>query len=171
MNASLRVLLVGIPLAIVAFLWVGLRGAAVDERDTPLPPLPLATLDGSPVPASTFAGKPWVINLWMPECAPCIREIPALVEARHTFEPRGVGFLAVSVAPQVDRIQVAIATSGFDWPQALTTGDLMRAVDVLGVPSTLFVSADGRLVGVSDGAIDSRTLHEEIGRLLDLHAS
>lgn len=160
--------MVALPLCVALFVWVGMDGASVSPRDEPLPALPLVDLDGAVIPASTFAGKPWVINLWMPECPPCAAEVPELVAARHQFEPKGVGFLAVSVAPQVERIRAAMETLHFDWPAAATSGDLLRVVDLVGVPATLFVSADGRLVGVADGAIAEETLHEEIGRLIDL---
>ena len=57
----------------VAALTLGLGVAAyvatkprVEVVDRAIGPLPVAQLDGTPILPASFAGKPWVVNLWMP---------------------------------------------------------------------------------------------------------
>lgn len=63
-------------------------------------------------------------------------------------------------------MQKAVRKLGFDLPQAVTTGNLLAAVDVVGVPVTLFLSREGRLVAMVDGPITAELLDQEAAALL-----
>ena len=60
-----------------------------------------------------------------------------------------MGFLAVSVLGDDARVRAAADRLGFDVRQAVTTGNLLDALGVDEVPSTVLVSADGRILGVA----------------------
>ena len=60
----------------------------------------------------------------------------------------------------------AVERLGFDLPQAVTTGNLLQAVDVVGVPVTLFLSREGRLVSLVDGPITAEILDQQAQALL-----
>lgn len=62
------------------------------------------------------------------------------------------------VQREVDRL-------GFDLPQAVTTGNLLEAVDLNGVPSFLFVTREGRIVGFAEGDLSERSLERAISAL------
>jgi hypothetical protein len=54
-------------------VWMGLAAIAAlsaceryDEVDLPLPPIPAHRVDGTPLGPGALAGKPWVVNLWVP---------------------------------------------------------------------------------------------------------
>ena len=58
---------------VVVALTLGLGAAAfialkprVEQVDRVIGPLPVARLDGTPIDAASFAGRPWVVNVWMP---------------------------------------------------------------------------------------------------------
>ena len=105
----------------------------------------LATSDGRGFAVSDYQGKAGLlINFWASWCAPCITELPELVEASHLLAEKGV----VVVLVNVDRkgqahatdflkerdISVAGVISAFnpeaDWP---------RALQLRGLPSTYFI--------------------------------
>jgi len=77
-----------------------------------------------------------------------------------------VGFLAVSVVQDRQRVETAVKRLGFELPQAVTTGNLLATVDVVGVPVTLFLSREGRLVGMVDGPISAEVLDSAAAELL-----
>ncbi len=74
---------------------------------------------------------------------------------REAYAGQGVGFLAISIAGPPARVKHEAKRLGYDWPQAVTTGDLLSTLGLWSVPATVFVSADGRIVGVGEGG------HEE----------
>lgn len=39
---------------------------SLERLDRELGPLPVAQLDGTPILPASFAGRPWVVNVWMP---------------------------------------------------------------------------------------------------------
>ena len=46
---------------------------------------------------SEFHGQVVVLNFWATWCAPCVEEVPSLVEMQRRLKPKGVTVLAVSV--------------------------------------------------------------------------
>ncbi len=52
--------------ALLALLYAFRPGPDLEERDQPLPELPISTLNLKPIDADEMAGEPWLINLWMP---------------------------------------------------------------------------------------------------------
>lgn len=56
---------VALILVLGGFFYLSQR-ATISETDTALPPLPIASLAGAPIAPASFAGQPWVINVWMP---------------------------------------------------------------------------------------------------------
>jgi hypothetical protein len=60
---GLAVLALGLMMGLVAHV---LLRPHVQQIDRALGPLPLATLEGTPIDPGSFAGRPWVVNVWMP---------------------------------------------------------------------------------------------------------
>ena len=58
--------------------------------------IPLADLDGRESRLADWRGQTLVVNFWAPWCAPCRREIPALIEIREEYAARGVEVLGLS---------------------------------------------------------------------------
>jgi cytochrome c biogenesis protein CcmG/thiol:disulfide interchange protein DsbE len=49
------------------------------------------------VTLSQFKGQVLVLNFWATYCAPCVEEIPSLVQMQRRMQPKGVTVLAVSI--------------------------------------------------------------------------
>ncbi|HEV2087204.1 MAG TPA: TlpA disulfide reductase family protein, partial [Cryptosporangiaceae bacterium] len=121
----------------------------------------LPCMDGSGARLALGAptGLPTVVNLWASWCGPCAKEMPAFVAfaARATGKARVVGVNtgddpenAVAAAKDV-RVTFA---NVYDPEQRVR-----RALAVPGLPATVFVTADGRVVHVYNGpALDQPTL-------------
>ncbi len=139
------------------------------ERITPLnrpfPKVVATTLDGREIRPESLTGKPWVINLWVPGCSICKGEFPALEAARKVWEPKGVGFLAISLEPDVQTVSEAALRLGLEMTVATTHDALLDATGARGVPATLFVTAQGRLIGAATGARDQAFFERQAKRL------
>jgi thiol-disulfide isomerase/thioredoxin len=93
---------------------------------------------------AALTGKPWVISVWRPGCAPCMRQLASLdqVKARHA----GVGFLALSLEPDEDKIFDAAGRAEVDSTLAWSDGDVMVALALKSVPSTVFLDRNATIV-------------------------
>ena len=124
-------------------------------------PLPLTIVHdvlGQAVPLpERVKGAPAVINFWATWCTPCIREMPALDRFAELAGGRGVVVLAVSQ----DRGGATVAKEFLDKERltrlealADADGNAGRAWGVRGLPTTLFLDAEGwevaRLEGMAD---------------------
>jgi cytochrome c biogenesis protein CcmG/thiol:disulfide interchange protein DsbE len=60
---------------------------------------------GETVTLSQLKGQVVVLNFWATWCAPCIEEMPSLVQMQQRMKPKGVTVLAVSVDVDRDNYQ------------------------------------------------------------------
>ncbi len=122
----------------------------------PLPDLPITDADGADVAWQRFAGRVAVVNFWATWCAPCVKEMPALLRLQRARP--GVAVLALSQ----DRGGRAVVepfyrthglTGGLDlWFDPRSR--LGRAIEVRGLPTTILVDRVGREVARLEGAAD-----------------
>lgn len=151
-------------LAVAAGCWF--VGSALLKPDPlPLPELPTLTrLDGATLELGDFRDQPHVINLWATWCPPCRRELPMLAEvASETPVPIllvNQGEPADVVRAYLDERRVAAEAVVLD-PRS----NLSRLLEGEGLPTTLFVDAQGRVVETHVGEISRAALLAEIAGL------
>lgn len=122
-----------------------------------LPDVTLACLGGgTDVRLAGLRGRPHVVNLWASWCAPCREELPVL-QAAHTSLGDAVGFLGVDYSDPDPAAALALADrSGVTYPLVADPDeDVRKALGVIGLPQTVFVDADGRVVATERTAYDS----------------
>jgi thiol-disulfide isomerase/thioredoxin len=167
-SAALRRPLAAAAAAGLVFWGAGSAWLGVHDRP-PLPTLALQGVDGASLDLQTLArGQPTVINLWASWCAPCRIEMPAFAAAQQ--RERGVRFLFVNQGESADTVRRFLAGQslvlGGVW---LDPGSrLGPAVGSTGLPTTLFVDADGRIVERHFGMLSAASL---TSRLRALQAS
>lgn len=142
-----------------ALFW-GASSTLLGVHDPPaLPALALVALDGTTAELSTLAqGQPTVINLWASWCAPCRVEMPAFAEAQRRGP--GVRFLFVNQGEGAAAVQRFLAAQPFTLDGVwLDPGPrLGPAVGSTGLPTTLFVDAQGRVVERHFGMLSAASL-------------
>ena len=149
-----------------ALLWTGgVLGLGV-YRAPPLPAIMLESADGHRADLRTLArGQPTVINLWASWCAPCRTEMPVLAaaQARHP----DVRFLFVNQGEADAPIARYLAGQPFRlqgvWRDPSSA--LGPAIGSTGLPTTLFVDAEGRVLARHFGPLSAGSL---AGRLAAL---
>ncbi len=112
--------------------------------------------------------EPMIINLWAQWCAPCRQEAPYLRAALADME--GVGFLGINYDDDKPDWALEFADLvGWRYPHVMDqTKSLQGPLRVPGLPTTIFVTADGRIAGVHPGVLESEQqlrdlAHEYLG--------
>ena len=141
-------------------------GNTGDTVGQQLPDLELATLDGDVVRLTSWEGTPLVVNFWASWCPPCLKEMPEFEQVAQ--QRRGqVTFVGLNVREDADTARQLAAQTGVTYDLALDTdGSAARAFGVVNMPTTVFVAADGTIVGVHTGALDLASLNASIDTLL-----
>lgn len=135
----------------------------LEDRDQP-DRLPEATLEGfgdeGPVETADYAGRPLVVNFWATWCAPCVEEMPDLQRV-HEQVGGEVAFLGVNVRDAPANAEPFVEELGITYDLAVDSeGDYYREVGSMGMPTTLLVAADGRIVARRVGAVTAADLRD-----------
>ena len=122
-----------------------------------LPDLTLECLGGGQaVRLPGLVGTPTVINFWASWCAPCREELPLLARADEAYgdDLRILGVDFADSAPD-GAIELARA-SGVTFPLLADPGSETKGpLRVVGLPQTVFVDAQGRMVATERVAFRS----------------
>jgi len=132
-----------------------------------LPQFQARALGGDAVVSNaTLAGKPAIINIWSPSCFPCRQEMPSLDRLASAYAGR-VSILGV-MAWGTEAQGAAVGKSAGITHLPLYAGgeSLVNGLGVNVVPTTLFVTADGTMVGRVVGMESERTFRKQADQLL-----
>lgn len=128
------------------------------DQPAPAPEAPGVTdAFGGRVGLADFRGQVVLVNFWATWCAPCVHEMPSLDRLQARLGPEGLLVMAVSQ----DRKGLA-AAEPFYREQGLDNleifldpkGDFARAMGVAGLPTTLLLDDQGRIVGALEGPLE-----------------
>ena len=114
---------------------------------------------------SELRGRPVVLNFWAGLCPPCRAELPEFQEFHDEFEGRvtlvGVDLgQFLSLGSQEDALEL-LGELGVTFPAGYTEdGQVVRDYRVLGLPSTVFIDANGELYRKWDGVLNRESLTE-----------
>lgn len=131
---------------------------ASSSKGSPLPDVTLACLGPGPeVSLREVSGRPAVLNVWAQWCAPCRKESPLF---QALYERAGDDLVVVGVNYDDPRPDLALAFAdklGLSYPQLADPERRLRAPFGLaaGIPATVFVSAEGRVVHIAHKPYDS----------------
>lgn len=116
-------------------------------------------------------GKPIVLNFWAALCPPCRAEMP---EFESVHEERGdeVTILGIDIGPQQflgtrEEGQALLVELGVTYPAGTTFDDtVVRGFEILGMPTTFFIAADGTVLRKWSGLLDEDKLNELVDELV-----
>ena len=137
-------------------------------REAPSFALPGLLDEGDVVRLSDHRGSPVVLNFWASWCAPCRREMPALAQMSAELKGR-VTFIGIDHQDRREEALALLQETGVRYPTAFDpTGDTARDYEVRGMPTTVFIDADGRLLATSLGEVTESELRTSILELFDV---
>ncbi len=116
-------------------------------------------------------GKPVVLNFWAGLCPPCRAEMPGFEKVSQEFQDKVI-FVGIDVGPYVQLGSHDDATRlykqlGIHYPLAYAVDATpLRLYQVAGMPTTVFLTAKGRLVQKQTGLIGDSDLRNAVKKLL-----
>lgn len=147
--------------------WGGVSEVVASKASPPLPVGGYAALDGHGVDLSDRDGRPLVVNLWASWCPPCRREMPMMMEVAAEVEGADVVF--ANQGEDMDVIRSFLESASLTEHEHGVVTDpfstLLGHYGVVGLPATLFFSAEGHLEQVHLGEISRPLLLSHIADL------
>ena len=120
-----------------------------------------------PVALGQRDGKPAVVNFFASWCVPCRKELPVL-ERAHRRQAGKVAFIGVAVDDARGAASGLLAEAGVTYPAGLDPDKAVAgSYRLRGMPTTVFVGSDGRVLGQVEGALSRASLDRWLGRLED----
>jgi len=96
----------------------------------------------------------------------CAREFPELEKVRAKYEPKGVGFLALSVDPDIDEVTEGALHMGVHLTVASASSDVLAPFHVRQVPDTVYLDAHGKVVAFDRGPRNEAQFEARVKALL-----
>src|SRR6478609_7408713 len=134
------------------------------------PSLKLHDLKGAPHSLEDYRGKPVLLNFWATWCVPCAAEMPLLSEMQKQYQGKVV-FIAASIDDEDMKPQIEAFIKKHQG-DALTVmmGATLDTLDDFGVnqgmPGTVFIDAEGKIVDRITGALKRPDLEERLRKLV-----
>jgi len=132
------------------------------------PAVSYTLLDGRRSELAALRGRVVLVNFWATSCAPCVEEMPAMVDNWRRFSPQGFETLAVAVQYDAPALVSNFAQSrALPFPVVIdNTGEVAhRFGDVQFTPTSLLINRRGEIVRRWIGKTDFAALAPLIARL------
>ena len=116
--------------------------------------------------------KPIVLNFWAGLCPPCRAEMPDLQVFNEKFKDRalliGIDLGQFTGLGTQQDAQDLLEELGVTYPAGFTTeAGVVRDYEVLGMPTTVFIDAQGKIFNKWTGALNDEVLEEKTLEMLN----
>lgn len=148
----------------------GPREPASASTDIERHAIPLTGLDGEHSLLEDWQASILVVNFWAPWCAPCRREIPALIEIQQDYAARGVRVLGLAFDHEA-QVRRFADEYRIDYPLFLA-GNRSAMYNAAfdnpsgSLPYTALLDDTRRIVFQHNGELTSEQLREQLETLL-----
>jgi len=127
---------------------------------------PFTNDDGTTGHLSDLEGKPAVVNFFASWCAPCRAEMSDF-QAVHLEAADKVQFFGISHDSDESGWRSLVDETGVTFPTAIQSGqEIWSELGLFGMPSTIFITADGRVAATWSGVLNDDKLKELIAEHL-----
>ncbi|MEM7031832.1 MAG: redoxin family protein [Chloroflexota bacterium] len=132
----------------------------------PAPEISLVSTTGQTLNLSDFQGKPVIVNFWATWCAPCRVETPELQDLHRERGDDVIIFSVNATAQDSGDIDGFIEEFGMTFPVVLDPdATAFKTYNVLGLPTTVFIDADGVIQEVFTGPVNRAYMESKLPEL------
>jgi thiol-disulfide isomerase/thioredoxin len=131
------------------------------STDGPTPGDSFEYWDGGEGSLSDFAGTPVVLNFFASWCAPCVAEMPDFEQVHQEIGDQ-VRFVGVNETDDRQAAEGIIERTGITYEVVRDSGPLLEGLEGLVMPTTVLITADGRVVRLHSGPMDADQLRTAI---------
>ncbi len=118
--------------------------------------------DAATVELRKLRGKPIVLNFWASWCVPCRKEMPAF-ESVHSKLGNKVAFLGMNNQDSRDDALGVLRETRVGYPSGFDpSGRVAESYGLRGMPTTVFISAGGRILANHPGEMSEGQLRSAI---------
>jgi cytochrome c biogenesis protein CcmG/thiol:disulfide interchange protein DsbE len=130
-----------------------------------LPTAEFALFEGDAASFADFEGKPLVVNFWASWCPACVNELPEFQDVHERIGDE-VTFIGVANRDPRQASEALAGEVGLTYTLADDpNGDLFRSLDLIAMPSTLFITPDGEIAEVFAGQLTAQALEARVEQL------
>jgi cytochrome c biogenesis protein CcmG, thiol:disulfide interchange protein DsbE len=135
--------------------------------DHPAPDFTLTNLDGTNIALIDLKGQVLLINVWATWCPPCRVEMPTIQAAYEQYHDQGFTVLAVNLQEDPPAVAAFMRENQLTFPALLDRdGQVSRAYQAVGLPSSFFVDRRGVIRAVYRGPMPRSTIAGTVEQLL-----
>jgi thiol-disulfide isomerase/thioredoxin len=139
----------------------------------------IESLNGGNFKLEDRKGKVVLVNLWGIWCAPCIKEMPHLIELQEKYRDKGFEIVGLNVGDEDGAKETAENMKSFSgkmnlnyelaWADDQVYMDLLNVSKFQGVPQSFLIDREGKLHGVFKGAASSELakMKDNVQRLME----
>ena len=121
--------------------------------------------DKSTIALADLRGRPVVLNFWASWCVPCRKELPAFASVQRRAGD-DVVFLGMNNQDSRDDALDRLAETGVAYASGYDPkGTVARAYGLYGMPTTVFISPDGRILATRTGELNKQELESALTEL------
>lgn len=138
-------------------------------RRRPAPDVPITLINGTEPRTADLRGQVVLMSFWSTTCAPCLEEMPLLIDLHQRHAPRGLTTIAVAMRHDRPDLVVDFAQRRkLPFSVAVDpSGAVARAFEQTEVTPTKFLlDKDGHIVRTYVGRTDFGDLQQRLERLL-----
>lgn len=124
-------------------------------------------LNGEKISLSSLKGKVIYVDLWATWCGPCMQEMPSFekLKAKYAGNPNVV-FVSLSIDENESLWKTSVAQRKADGEQWLINRSKLQAYNIVGIPRSLLINKDFKMVNMSAPLPSETAVIKEIDALL-----
>lgn len=139
------------------------KAPAKEIADATLAPdFTMSTLEGGTAQLSNYRGKLVLVNFWATWCAPCLQEIPLLVQMQGQYAARGLQIIGPAL-DDPEQVKVLLPRLKIQYPVLIGENEIPLAMEALGdtlgaLPYSVLISPDGYVIKRKHGEFEAEEL-------------
>ncbi|HEX8598639.1 MAG TPA: redoxin domain-containing protein [Chloroflexia bacterium] len=122
---------------------------------------------GEPVKLSSLRGRPVWLNFWATWCPPCKEELPRMQEVYSGYKAEGLAIVGIDMRENPADVREFVKSKGYHWTFVVDTdGVVTNRYFTAGIPTHVFVDAEGVIQAIHIGELDSGMMEEFLSKIV-----